>query len=625
MRYCLRERLDPHFDDCVADADPPTGTTHQTSRVGNRPSTGHPLATRMKFLKNYKLVAGSALVVISLTVLGFWGFRTPSREITRAELDQFVLAKTITDGRVIPTPYAGIYRMEGKLKLSGTSERVFLTTHLDESQTKALFNQSWAKVEVPEQGIRGLWLSILSNLLICGVVVGVVMYQANIGRGKNARVMERPTVSFSDVAGIEEAKGEVSEVVDFLRDPKKYQRLGGRLPKGVLLVGPPGTGKTMLAKAIACEAKANFFSVHGSDFTEVFVGVGAKRVRQLFRQAAKHKPAIIFIDEIDSVGKNRKLDTHSEHQQTINALLAAMDGFESSQGIVVIAATNRPEDLDEALMRPGRFDRKVYVPYPDMKGRRAILQAHAADKPIADAPMALDVIAQTTPGMSGADLANLLNEAAILSALQNATQISQADLEAARDKVRFGQERKSMVVNQKEREMVAYHEAGHTIIHLQTPLLPPLYKVSIVPRGQALGVTTFLPDEDQHIQSRQFLLEELLVLMGGRAAEKTFYGDTTNGAAGDLDVARKLARKMIHEWGMGEKLYYEPEQRDAEAEINRLLETADRQAHELIQTHKENTEKLAKALLDRETLTRDEVLQLLTPARIAVPADEVPA
>src|SRR5436305_8644862 len=244
----------------------------------------------------------------------------------------------------------------------------------------------------------------------------LVARQANFGNGKNSRVKERPTVAFRDVAGIEEAKSEVQEVVDFLRDPKKYQRLGGNLPKGILLIGPPGTGKTMLARAIACEAKAHFFSAHGSDFTEVFVGVGAKRVRQLFRQAGKNKPAIIFIDEIDCVGKNRKFDTHGEHQQTINALLAEMDGFASSQGIVVIAATNRPEDVDEALLRPGRFDRKVYVPYPDMKGRRAILKAHANGKPIRDEEQALDVIAQTTPGMSGADLANLLNEAAIISA-----------------------------------------------------------------------------------------------------------------------------------------------------------------------------------------------------------------
>jgi cell division protease FtsH len=339
--------------------------------------------------------------------------------------------------------------------------------------------------------------------------------------------------------------------------------------------------------------------------------VGAKRVRQLFRLAAQSRPAIVFIDEIDCVGKNRKFDTHGEHQQTINALLAAMDGFESSQGIVVIAATNRPEDLDEALLRPGRFDRKVYVPYPDMKGRRAILETHAEGKPIVNASKALDVIAQTTPGMSGADLANLLNEAAILSAQQNAPHITQVDLEMARDKVRYGKERKSMVIKQQEREMVAYHEAGHTIVHLQTCLLPPLYKVSIVPRAQALGVTTLLPDEDQHLQSKRFLLEELLVLMGGRAAERTFYSGTTNGAAGDLDMARKIARKMVHEWGMGEKLYYEPEQRDAEFEINRLLQAADEQADEIVRAQKSKTDKLAQELQARETLTRDEVLALL--------------
>jgi len=311
------------------------------------------------------------------------------------------------------------------------------------------------------------------------------------------------------------------------------------------------------------------------------------------------------------VGKNRKFDTHGEHQQTINALLAAMDGFESSQGVVVIAATNRPEDLDEALLRPGRFDRKVHVPYPDMKGRRAILESHATGKPIAEPAKALEVIAQTTPGMSGADLANLVNEAAILCAQSDAAQISLADLEAARDKVRYGKERKSMVLKQQEREMIAYHEAGHTLVHLRTSLLPPLYKVSIVPRGQALGVTTLLPDEDQNLQSKNFLLEELLVLMGGRAAERTFYGCTTNGAAGDLDTARKIAYKMIHEWGMGERLYYEPEQREAEAEINRLLAAADEQAHEIIQAQKDATERLAQALLAQETLTRAEVSGLL--------------
>jgi cell division protease FtsH len=572
----------------------------------------------MKRPKKFKLILSLALIALGCGMLTAVFLRTPSHEITRGELSRLIQQNGIIAGQAVPSPYSGIYRVEGTRKVNGRTEKFYVTTHLDDSEVKSLFAQSGVKIEMPGQGMREQWLNIISMLFVGGLVVGLVAYQANIGRAKNTRVKERPTIRFSDVAGIEEAKGEVSEIVDFLRSPEKYQRLGGTLPKGVLLIGPPGTGKTMLAKAIACEANATFFSVHGSDFTEVFVGVGAKRVRQIFRQARKHKPAIIFIDEIDCVGKSRKFDSHGEHQQTINALLAAMDGFQGSEGVVVIAATNRPEDLDDALTRPGRFDRKVFVPYPDMKGRRAILQAHTHDKPI-EGEKTLDLIAQTTPGMSGADLANLINEAAIFCAQQDAKTIRLSDLESARDKVRFGKERTSMVLKKTEREMVAYHEAGHTIIHLQTSLLPPLYKVSIVPRGQALGVTTLLPDEDQNLQSKKFLLEELFVLMGGRAAEKTFYDSTTNGAAGDLDVARKIARKMIHEWGMGERLYYQPEKQDAEVEINRLLETADQQAYAVIQAQRENTEKLARALLERETLTRAEVLELLdlSPPKMA--------
>jgi cell division protease FtsH len=565
----------------------------------------------MNIFKNTKVVVGLSLLLLGSAMLLAWFLHVPSHEISRAEMADLLQGKSLREVQATPTPYAGVYYVEGSRQQTGKRDRVYVTMHLDEAQIKTLLESNAVKLSLPGQGLRGQWVNIVCTLAISGLVIMLVGYQYNIGRGKNAQVRQRPQVNFSAVAGIEEAKSEVQEVVDFLRDPKKYERLGGNLPKGVLLIGPPGTGKTMLAKAIACEAKANFFSAHGSDFTEVFVGVGAKRVRQLFRAAAKARPAIIFIDEIDCVGKNRKFDTHGEHQQTINALLAEMDGFESSQGIVVVAATNRPEDLDEALMRPGRFDRKVHVPYPDMKGRRAILASHAEGKPISKPSEALDVIAQTTPGMSGADLANVLNEAAILCAQSDASQITLTDLETARDKVRFGKERKSMVLKQKEREMVAYHEAGHTIIHLQTSSLPPLYKVSIVPRGGALGVTALLPDEDQNLQSKTFLIEELLVLMGGRAAEKTFYNWTTNGASGDLDMARKIARKMIHEWGMGERLYYEPEQREAETEINRLLEAADRQAHEIIQSKKEETRKLAEALLTRETLTRDEVAELL--------------
>lgn len=568
----------------------------------------------MNLSKKAKFNVALGFLVVALGVtLALW-FRQPNREISRAELQELIGAQALTEGRVVPTQYTGVYLVEGVRQLNGKPSRVHVTTHLDETQVKALLATKDIKIDVPGQGMRGQWVNVISTVVIAGLIVFLIAYQTRIGHGKNSKVSKRPDVALRDVAGVDEAKSEVQEIIDFLRHPKKFQRLGGILPKGVLLIGPPGTGKTMLAKAIAAEANASFFSAHGSDFTEVFVGVGAKRVRQLFRNAAKCKPAIVFIDEIDCVGKNRKHDTHTEHQQTINALLAAMDGFANSDGIVVLAATNRPEDLDAALLRPGRFDRKVHVPYPDMKGRRAILQAHVKGKPVADAERALDVIAQTTPGMAGADLANLVNEAAIQCALRNASEITLVDLEAARDKVVYGKERTSMVLKPKEREMVAYHEAGHTLLHLQTSLLPPLYKVSIVPRGRALGVTTLLPDEDQNLQSKDFLLEELFILMGGRAAEKTFYGCTTNGASGDLDVARKIARQMIHEWGMGEKLYYEPEQADAEAEINRLLEAADRHAHQVILAQKESTHKLAQALLARETLTRQEVLDLLKPS-----------
>ena len=566
----------------------------------------------MKKPKKIALVLGLIVVAAGLALLIRYRWRQPSDEINRARLIQFMGEKSILNATVTPTLYAGIYTVEGSGKAGGKSVKFTITTHLEEAQVKTLLDSADARVDVPGHGgNKGQWANIVCSLVIAGLVVVMVAHQVRLGKGQSThKIKARPSVRFRDVAGVEEAKAEVQEVVDFLKNPKKYKKLGGMLPKGILLIGPPGTGKTMLAKAIAGEAQASFFSAHGSDFNEVFVGVGAKRVREIFRQAAKHKPSIIFIDEIDCLGKNRKFDTHGELQQTNNALLAAMDGFESSEGLVVVGATNRPEDLDEALLRPGRFDRKVQVPYPDMKGRQAILESHAGDKPINDKGHALAVIAQTTPGMSGADLANLLNEAAILCAQQDSETITLIELEASRDKVRFGKERKSMVLREVEREMVAYHEAGHAIINLQKSLLPPLYKVSIIPRGNALGVTTLLPNEDQNIHSKELLLQELVVLMGGRAAEKIFYGATTNGANGDLDAAKKIARRMVHDWGMGQKLYYEPEKGDAEKEINRLLEEADQEALGIIEAQKGKTEMLAKALLARETLTRQEALEL---------------
>jgi cell division protease FtsH len=562
--------------------------------------------------KNLRFTLVILLALIGAFAVFYFSFTTRPAEISRSRLHDLMQNKTIVEAKVLPTPYPGIYSVEGTENSGGKISKFKITTHLDDAETTALLEKSSVKVEIPGRSATTLVINLLPPIIIGGLVIGLIVYQTNIGKSKKAhRVKHRPATRFNDVAGIEEAKSEVQEIVDFLKNPEKYKKLGGTLPKGVLLIGPPGTGKTMLAKAIAGEAEANFFSAHGSDFNEVFVGVGAKRIREIFRQAAKNKPAIIFIDEIDCLGKKRKMDGHGEMQQTNNALLASMDGFESSDGIVVIAATNRPEDLDDALLRPGRFDRKVYVPLPDRKGRRAILASHTKERPIEDKERTLDLIAQTTTDLSGADLASVINEAAILCAQKNREEIGLAELEESRDKVRWGKERKSMVLKKEEREMVAYHEAGHTIINLHKSLLPPLYKVSIIPRGGALGVTTLLPIEDQNIHSKTFLLEQLVVLMGGRAAEKVFYGATTNGAHGDLDSSKKLAREMIHEWGMGEKLYYQSEQKDAEEEINRLLESADKEALAIIQREKDNTHKLAQALLQHETLTREQVLDLL--------------
>ncbi len=568
----------------------------------------------MKILKNFKVIVTLVLSLGAIALLIGYCTRVPSSEITRSQMLQFLNDKLITRASVTPMVYQGIFNVEGTYLLHpDTKAKSFnITTHLDEKQVKSLLEQSNVKVDLPGQGGKSQIANIVSTIIIAGLIGMLVIHQMRIGKAKTShKIKSRPAIRFKDVAGVEEAKAEVQEIVDFLRNPRKYKRLGGNLPKGVLLIGPPGTGKTMLAKAIAGEANAQFFSAHGSDFNEVFVGVGAKRVREIFKQATKNKPAIIFIDEIDCLGKSRKFDTHGEMQQTINALLASMDGFESNEGVVVLAATNRPEDLDEALLRPGRFDRKVNVPLPDVKGRLDILRAHGRNKPIHNAEGALETIAKTTPGMSGADLANLINEAAIFCAQNNSSEITLVELEASRDKVRFGKERKSMVLKNGEREMVAYHEAGHTIINLQKPLLPPLYKVSIIPRGNALGVTTLLPNEDQNIHTKQFLLQQLVVLMGGRAAEKIFYGATTNGANGDLDSAKNIARRMIHDWGMGERLYYEDKRQDAEIEINRRLEDADREALAIIKAQQEQTKQLAEALLARETLTREEVVQLL--------------
>jgi cell division protease FtsH len=363
-------------------------------------------------------------------------------------------------------------------------------------------------------------------------------------------------ITFKDVAGIEESKQELEEIVDFLKDPKKFTKLGGRIPHGVLLVGPPGTGKTLLAKAIAGEAGVPFFSISGSDFVEMFVGVGASRVRDLFAQGKKSAPCIIFIDEIDAVGRHRGAGLgggHDEREQTLNQLLVEMDGFEPNEGVILIAATNRPDVLDPALLRPGRFDRQVVVPKPDIKGREEILKVHIKDVPL-DQDVDLKVIARGTPGFSGADLANMVNEAALLAARKNETAVKMNDLEEAKDKVMMGTERRSMVISEKEKKITAYHESGHTLVAKLLPGTDPIHKVTIIPRGMAMGLTQQLPIDEKHNYDKEYLLNEIAILLGGRTAEETIFNQMTTGASNDIERATDIARKMICEWGMSEKL-----------------------------------------------------------------------
>lgn len=565
-----------------------------------------------------------ALAVAAVVITG-WSFAQraqtlPPEELSTARFQRLLAAGRILHADLEPNSFRDVYRINGDFTRTGGAKAAFsATAHLTEWDVQRLLALSNSRLQLPHSGTNAKLWDILPTALVSVIILGLVLYQHRVGQGKGAhKIRQRPSVRFSDVSGVEEAKAEVQEVIDFLRDPSKYKKLGGSLPKGILLIGPPGTGKTLLAKAIAGEANANFFSASGSDFSEIYVGVGAKRIRELFAQARRARPAIIFIDEIDCLGKNRKNDQNGELQQTNNALLTAMDGFDSAEGIIVVAATNRPEDLDEAIMRPGRFDRKVHVPLPDQRGRRAILTNHSRKNPIHAVDHALDVIAQTTPGMSGAELANLLNEAAILSAQRCRKEITLAELEEARDKVRWGKERKSMALKDDERRVIAYHEAGHAVIALQCSLLPPVHRVSIIPRGQSLGSVTTLPREDQNIHSKQFLLQQLTMLMGGRAAEEVFIGDITNGAHGDLDTGKNIARRMVHDWGMGQKLYYEPSKQDAEREINQLLLDACDRAKLIITENQAFVKAIAERLLLDETLSRAQVQELQADLELPV-------
>jgi cell division protease FtsH len=472
----------------------------------------------------------------------------------------------------------------------------------------------------------------------------------NFGKSK-ARMLARDKnkITFRDVAGVEEAKDEVQELVEFLRDPKKFQKLGGRIPKGVLLVGPPGTGKTLIARAIAGEADVPFFSISGSDFVEMFVGVGASRVRDMFEQGKKSAPCIIFIDEIDAVGRHRGHGVgggHDEREQTLNALLVEMDGFDTQEGVIIIAATNRPDVLDPALLRPGRFDRQITVNLPDVKGREEILRVHCKKVKLAEG-VDLAVVARGTPGYSGAELANVINEAALLAARRGLKGITLSELEEARDKVRWGKERRSMALSEKEKTNTAYHEAGHALLLELLEHTEPLHKVTIIPRGPSLGSTMWLPEEDKYTNRKNELIAGLVVGMGGRVAEEIIFGDVTNGARGDIKTATHIARRMVCEWGMSEKMgmveygehedyvflgrdisrardYSEATAEQIDGEVRKLINDAYQTAKRTLLAHRDTLEAIAKALLEYESLDGVQIKEIVKHGRLINPPPSIP-
>ncbi len=516
------------------------------------------------------------------------------------------------------------------------ARKVTVTVQPDQTPAWANMLISWA----PFLLLIGFWIFFMRQMQSGGNKA------LSFGKSK-AKLLasQQKKVTFKDVAGVDEAEEELQEIIEFLREPQKFQKLGGRIPKGVLLMGPPGTGKTLLARAIAGEANVPFFSISGSDFVEMFVGVGASRVRDLFEQGKKNAPCIIFIDEIDAVGRHRGAGLgggHDEREQTLNQLLVEMDGFESNDGVILIAATNRPDVLDPALLRPGRFDRRVVVSRPDVRGRDGILQIHTRRVPVAE-DVNLDVLARATPGFSGADLANLVNEAALLAARHGQKAVMMADFESAKDKVLMGAERRSMIITDEEKRVTAFHEAGHAILAAVLPQADPIHKVTIIPRGMALGLTQQLPSEERHTWNREQLEARIAVCMGGRIAEEVTFGQITTGAQNDIEQATEMARKMVCEWGMSEELgpltygkreeaiflgkefsrhqdYSEDTALKIDAEVKRIVTKQHARAQSLLTERRPALVAVAEALLEHEVLDGQQIHQLLAGERLAVPS-----
>ncbi len=573
-------------------------------------------------------------------------FQSPSNRSSQAELPYSEFLREVNNGQVKSVVIEG-NEIIGFYKSSGTSFNVVAPD--DPKLVERLMDQGVeVQARLADEEMPAL-LAVLINWFPMLLLIGVwifFMRQMQSGGGRamgfgksRARLLTEKTgrVTFEDVAGIDEAKQELEEIVEFLRDPQKFQRLGGRIPKGVLLVGPPGTGKTLLARAIAGEANVRFFTISGSEFVEMFVGVGASRVRDMFEQAKKNAPCLLFIDEMDAVGRHRGAGLgggNDEREQTLNQLLVEMDGFETNEGVILIAATNRPDVLDPALLRPGRFDRQVVVPNPDIRGRELILKVHLRKVPSAP-DVDAKIIARGTPGFSGADLANLVNEAALLAARKNHRVVSMQEMEDAKDKVMMGAERRSMVMGEDEKKLTAYHEAGHALATIHSPASDPIHKATIIPRGRALGMVMRLPEKDNLAFARDQIQANLVVAMGGRVAEEVIFGHdkVTTGASNDIMQATDLARKMVTEWGMSDKLgplRYNDNQEEVflghavtqtknvseatskliDEEIRRIVDKADETCREIIGANVEQLHAIANALLEYETLTGDEVLAL---------------
>jgi cell division protease FtsH len=593
-------------------------------------------------------------LVIAVVLMAVFNNFAPQNKPTGPQMDYSTFLREVKAGRISKVIITG--QNIDVTKQSGEHYKIYAPND-PQLINDLLKNDVQVVAKKPDEGpgfLTQIFVSWFPLLLLIGVWIFFMrQMQGGGGRGalsfgkSKARMLteEKNKITFEDVAGVEEAKEEVQELVEFLRDPSKFQKLGGRIPRGVLMTGNPGTGKTLLAKAIAGEAKVPFFSISGSDFVEMFVGVGASRVRDMFDQAKKHAPCIIFIDEIDAVGRQRGAGLgggHDEREQTLNQLLVEMDGFEGNEGVIVIAATNRPDVLDPALLRPGRFDRQVHVPLPDIRGREQILKVHMRKVPVSDNVDA-SIIARGTPGFSGADLANLVNEAALFAARASKRLVDMEDFELAKDKIIMGVERRSIVMPEKERMNTAYHESGHTVVAkiLKTD---PVHKVTIIPRGRALGVTMQLPEEDRYSHDREYLLATIAVLMGGRIAEEVFMNQMTTGAANDFERATEMARNMVSRWGMSDALgtrVYGDNQSEVflgrdmvthrdlsdataqmvDSEIRRIIDEQYARARKIIEENKDKIEIMTKALLEWETLDADQIEEIMQGQEPHPPAD----